>query len=261
MNKNKRTGEFDQLACFLIVLGGKEEGFFCCERIHLLRIFDDYCEWESMKMKDKLDYRVYLVTDDLYLQGDDSFEILEECIAAGVTIVQYRAKMKTGRAMLKDAERIKTLTQRYKIPLIINDRVDLALAVDADGVHLGQNDLSYAAARKILGECKEIGVSANNYFEGKEAILAGADCVGIGPIYSTPTKKDAKNPCGFEPLRALKAEFPSAPLIAIGGITLANAEPVIQAGADGLAIISAIWNNEKPAAAVACFKTGWEKWK
>jgi len=211
-------------------------------------------------MKEKLDYRVYLVTDDVYLQREDCFEILEACLAAGVTAVQYRAKNKAARAMLRDAERMKLLTNHYEMPLIINDRVDLAMAVDAEGVHLGQNDLSYAVARKLLGADKEIGVSANSYEEGREAILAGADCIGLGPIYSTPTKKDAKEPCGFSPLYALKAEFPATPVIAIGGITLSNAAPVIQAGADGLAIISAIWGSGDPAAATACFKAGWLKW-
>lgn len=211
-------------------------------------------------MKKKLDYRVYLVTDDVYLQQEDCFEVLEACLLAGVTAVQYRAKHKTGRAMLRDAERMKLLTSRYQIPLIINDRVDLALAVDAEGVHLGQNDLSYAVARKLLGPHKEIGVSANTYEEGKTAILAGADCVGVGPIYSTATKKDAKQPCGFSPVHALKAKFPATPIIAIGGITLTNAEMVIQSGADGLAIISAIWNSADPAAAASRFKAGWLKW-
>jgi len=211
-------------------------------------------------MKEKLDYRVYLVTDDVYLQREDCFEILEACLLAGVTALQYRAKNKTGRAMLRDAERMRLLTNRYQIPLIINDRVDLALAVDAEGVHLGQNDLSYSVARKLLGAAKEIGVSANTYEEGRAAILAGADCIGVGPIYATSTKKDAKQPCGFSPIYALKAEFPATQVIAIGGITLENAEPVIQSGADGLAIISAIWSSENPAAATNCFKAGWLKW-
>jgi len=162
--------------------------------------------------------------------------------------------------MLRDAERMRLLTNRYQIPLIINDRVDLALAVDAEGVHLGQNDLSYSVARKLLGAAKEIGVSANTYEEGRAAILAGADCIGVGPIYATSTKKDAKQPCGFSPIYALKAEFPATQVIAIGGITLENAEPVIRSGADGLAIISAIWNSENPTAATNCFKAGWLKW-
>ncbi|MBP1764568.1 MAG: thiamine-phosphate diphosphorylase [Firmicutes bacterium] len=210
-------------------------------------------------MKEKVDYRIYLVTDDVYLQKKDCFEILEACLAAGVTAVQYRAKTKTGLAMLRDAERMKLLTNRYQTALIINDRVDLAMAVDAEGVHLGQNDLPYVVARELLGAEKEIGISANTYEEGRAAILAGADCIGIGPIYSTPTKKDAKQPCGMNPLRALKAEFPTVPVVAIGGITLANAAPVLEAGADGLAIISAIWASADPVNAVHCFIAGWSR--
>lgn len=208
-------------------------------------------------MKKKLDYHIYLLTDDVYLQGPEWLTALEACLVAGVTAVQYRAKQKTGRAMLKDAEQVKRLTERYQVPLIINDRIDLAMAVDAEGVHLGQSDLPYAVARRLLGEKKEIGLSSSSYEEGKASILAGADCIGVGPIYPTPTKKDAKPPCGLTNLSRLKAEFPTATLIAIGGISLANAAPVLAAGADGLAIISAILGNSDPAAAVTGFKEVW----
>jgi thiamine-phosphate pyrophosphorylase len=208
-------------------------------------------------MKKKFDYRVYLVTDDIYLQGPGCFGILEECLAAGVTVVQYRAKSKSGREMLRDAQQVKLLTDRYQVPLIINDRIDLAMAVDADGVHLGQSDLPYVVARKLLGDEKEIGLSSTSYEEGRAAILAGADCIGVGPIYPTPTKKDAKPPCGLTVLNRLKAEFPAVPMIAIGGISLDNASLVVGAGANGLAIISAILGSPNPAAAVAGFKKVW----
>ena len=208
-------------------------------------------------MKKKFDYHIYLVTDDTYLQGPGCFGVLEECLAAGVTVVQYRAKAKSGREMLRDAQQVKLLTDRYQVPLIINDRIDLAMAVDADGVHLGQSDLPYAVARKLLGDEKEIGLSSTSYEEGRAAILAGADCIGVGPIYPTPTKKDAKLPCGLTVLNRLRAEFPAVPMIAIGGISLDNASPVVSAGANGLAIISAILGSPNPAVAVAGFKKIW----
>ncbi len=114
---------------------------------------------------------MYLLTDDTYLQDAGCFEVLEACLVAGVTVVQYRAKAKSGREMLRDAEQVKRLTDKYRVPLIINDRIDLAMAVDADGVHLGQSDLPYGVARRLLGKNKEIGLSTGSYEEGREAIL------------------------------------------------------------------------------------------
>lgn len=199
------------------------------------------------------DYSLYLITDDVYLGNPDIFIVIEDCIQAGITALQYRAKNKTGREMFKECEKLRELTRRYDIPLIVNDRLDLALAVDADGVHLGQEDLTFETAKKYMGD-RIIGISATTYAEGQEAILKSADYIGVGPVFVTSTKKDANSPCGLETLSRLKAEYPGAGIVAIGGIDLNNAAGVLKAGADGLAIISAILGNPNPAGTVQQFK-------
>jgi thiamine-phosphate pyrophosphorylase len=196
-------------------------------------------------------FRVYLITDDYYLDRPDIFTIIENCLQAGVTALQYRAKNRSSHTMLLEAIKLKQLAQNYQVPLIINDRLDIALAVGAEGLHLGQDDLPLTLARKHFGG--NIGISATNYAEGRQAILNGADCVGVGPIFPTPTKHDAGAACGTALISRLKQEFPAAQLVAIGGITLENAVSVLTAGADGLAVISAILNAKDPQEAVRRF--------
>lgn len=206
-----------------------------------------------LKLPDTADYSLYLITDDVYLDNPDIFMVLEDCIKAGITALQYRAKNKTGREMLKECGKLRDLTGRYDIPFIVNDRLDLALAVDADGVHLGQEDLPFETAKKYMGD-KIIGISATSYKEGEEAIIKEADYIGLGPVFATTTKKDASPPCGAGTLSRLKAEFPDVRVVAIGGIDLNNAAEVIKAGTDGLAIISAVLGSANPAEAVKKFK-------
>ncbi|MHB9095835.1 MAG: thiamine phosphate synthase, partial [Eubacteriales bacterium] len=205
-----------------------------------------------LKLPGFVDYSLYLITDDIFLGNPDIFVVIEDCIKAGVTVLQYRAKNKTGREMLKECEKLKDLTGRYSIPFIVNDRLDLALAVDADGVHLGQDDLPFETAKKYMGD-RIIGISATSYQEGQEVIIKEADYIGFGPIFATPTKKDANPPCGTGTLSRLKFEFPDARIVAIGGIDLNNAVEVIKAGADGLAVISAILGSANPAETVKKF--------
>lgn len=199
-----------------------------------------------------IDYSVYLVTDDYYLNMDGVHRVIEVALQNGVTLMQYRAKEYSSRKMLQDARTLRALCRRYDVPLIVNDRLDIALAVDADGLHLGQDDLPLDVARRYFDK-KIIGVSATCYEEAKDAILQGADYVGVGPVFPTLTKKDAKPPCGLESIQKLKKEFPGTPLIAIGGIDLVNIKQVIKAGADGAAIISAIFGSEDHSAAVRQF--------
>lgn len=206
-----------------------------------------------LKLPQPLDYSLYLATDDYYLKRCNIYNIIEQSLQAGVTVLQYRSKEKTSREMLAEAQNLRKLTKRYQIPLIINDRLDLALAVEADGVHLGQDDLPFDIAKKYMGE-KAIGISTTSYEESRAAILAGADYIGLGPIFETPTKKDANPPCGVETVIRLKKEFPKAKIIAIGGINLKNAAGVLTAGADGLAVISAILGSSKPARETAAFR-------
>ncbi|OPX84219.1 MAG: Thiamine-phosphate synthase [Pelotomaculum sp. PtaB.Bin104] len=206
-----------------------------------------------LKLPKPLDYCLYLATDDYYLKQGNFYDIVEQCLQAGVTVLQYRAKEKPAREMLDEALKLRKLTQQYNIPLIINDRLDLALAVDADGVHLGQDDLPFDIAKKYMGE-KVIGISASSYEEGRAALLTGADYIGVGPVFETPTKKNANPICGLESITCLRKEFPTAKVIAIGGINLKNAAGVLAAGADGLAVISAILGSSEPARETAAFR-------
>ena len=199
-----------------------------------------------------IDYSIYLVTDDYYLNTDGAYQVIELAIQAGVTLLQYRVKEKNSREMLREAVIMRELSRKYGVPLIINDRMDIALAVDADGLHLGQDDLPLEVARRYMGD-KIIGVSATCYDEAKEAILKGADYVGIGPVFPTGTKKDAKQPCGLEIIQTLKKEFPLIPLVAIGGINFDNITQVIRTGIDGVAIISAILGSSDQSGAVRQF--------
>ena len=203
-------------------------------------------------MVKEIDYSIYLVTDDYYLNMDGVYRVIELALQNGVTLLQYRAKEYSSRKMLRDAKLLKELSRKYDVPLIVNDRLDIALAVDADGLHVGQDDLPMDVARRYLGE-KIIGVSATCYDEAKEAVLLGADYVGVGPVFPTLTKKDAKPPCGLEEMQRLKKDFPGTPLIAIGGIDLTNIKDVIKAGIDGAAIISAIFGSSDTSGAVRQF--------
>lgn len=206
----------------------------------------------GLVVKNLIDYSIYLVTDDYYLNVDGSYQVIELAMQAGVTLLQYRAKEKAGRDMLREAIILRELSRKYKVPLIINDRMDIALAVEADGLHLGQDDLPLPVARKYMGD-KIIGVSATSYDEACSAIRQGADYVGVGPVFPTATKKDAKPACGLADIQRIKQEFPAIPLVAIGGINLDNISQVIQAGSDGAAIISCVFSSDNPGGVVRRF--------
>ncbi|MDD4169384.1 MAG: thiamine phosphate synthase [Desulfotomaculaceae bacterium] len=206
-----------------------------------------------LKLPKPLDYSLYLATDDHYLRQGNIYDIIEQALKTGVTILQYRCKEKTDKEMFVEAQKFRKLTQQYNIPLIINDRLDLALAVDADGIHLGQDDLPFEIAKKLMGE-RVIGISAHTYEEGHAALLAGADYIGVGPVFETQTKKDANPPCGMENIACIKKEFPKAKVIAIGGIKLKNAAGVLTAGADGLAVVSSILGSSEPALETVAFR-------
>lgn len=177
----------------------------------------------------------YFITDaELSRAGNHSD--IKSAVAAGVHVVQYRCKKGTSREMCLEAESLKKLCDSTLF--LINDRIDIALVVDADGVHLGQDDMPLPLARRLLGEKKIIGLTVHDLEEAREAEDAGADYLGVSPIFPTRTKVDAGLPAGIGLIREIKAVV-NLPLIAIGGITLANARDVVQAGADGLCSISA----------------------
>lgn len=189
-------------------------------------------------MKAQPDYSIYLVTDDGCLQGRALLDCVREALEGGVTLVQYRAKTASSAEMYNEALQLKALCDSFKVPLIINDRLDIAMAVGAAGVHLGQDDLPCAAARRILGEDYIIGVSAHNPAEAAEALQSGADYLGCGAVFGTATKADVKK-LGTDGLAAICREK-GLPVVGIGGVTADNYREVRAAGADGAAIVSGI---------------------
>lgn len=189
-------------------------------------------------MKAQPDYSIYLVTDDGCLQGRALIDCVREALEGGVTLVQYRAKTASSAEMYNEALQLKALCDSFNVPLIINDRLDIAMAVGAAGVHLGQDDLPCAAARRILGEDYLIGVSAHNPAEAKAALQSGADYLGCGAVFGTATKADVQK-LGTNGLAAI-CKAKGLPVVGIGGVTADNYREVRAAGADGAAIVSGI---------------------
>ena len=188
-----------------------------------------------------IDYSLYLVTDRGLALGRDTVNIVRAAITGGVTCVQLREKHCATRAFIDEARALKALldTLTNRIPLIINDRLDIALAIGADGVHLGQTDMPIRDARRLVGPSMIIGISAESIADAIRAEAEGADYIGISPVFATPTKTDTAPPLGLEGVRQIRAAV-SLPLVAIGGIQEENASAVIRAGADGVAVVSAI---------------------
>ncbi|MBF2022653.1 MAG: thiamine phosphate synthase [Hydrococcus sp. C42_A2020_068] len=201
----------------------------------------------SRRRQQLKDARLYLVTSP----SEQLFSIVEAALKGGLTLVQYRDKNTDDIIRLANAQKLRQLCRDYGALLIINDRVDLALAVDADGVHLGQQDLPIAVARQILGPQRIIGRSTTNPQEMEQAIAQGADYIGVGPVYETPTKA-GKAAAGLEYVRHAVKHAP-IPWFAIGGIDLSNVKDVIDAGAERVAVVRAIMQAEDPARATQDF--------
>lgn len=198
-----------------------------------------------------IDYRLYLVTDTACLKHQTLLAAVEEALAAGVTLVQYRAKLALGGEMYSTALRLQVLCAKYKVPLIINDRLDVALAVGAAGVHLGQDDLPVQVARRLAGPDFLIGATAHNVAEARKAAAEGASYLGCGAVFTTQTKLDTV-PLGLAGLKAIR-EAVKVPLVGIAGITASNYREVLATGADGAAVVSAILGAESIKAAVQEF--------
>ena len=201
--------------------------------------------------KKRIDYSIYLLTDDECLKGRPLLPSVEEALQGGVTLVQYRSKFKDGGPMYEEALALKALCDRYDVPLIINDRVDVALAVGAAGVHVGQDDLPCAVVRALTGADFVIGVSAHNPEEARLAIAAGADYLGCGAVFGTATKPGVAK-LGLANLRAIR-RVATKPMVGIGGVTADNYGEVLATGADGAAIISGILGADDIKAEVAKF--------
>jgi thiamine-phosphate pyrophosphorylase len=187
----------------------------------------------------KISWTLCLVADAESAGGRDLIQIIREAAAGGVTLVQLRAKNLSASAFLNLGLEAASLLRKKKIPLIINDRPDIALACGAAGVHLGQEDLPLAAARRILGKDRLIGLSVASLKEARKAEKDGVDYVGLGPVFPTPTKDTPLTPLGLRGVRDICSRL-SIPVLAIGGITRDNAPQVMGAGADGIAVVSAI---------------------
>ncbi len=181
---------------------------------------------------------IYLITDDKYFKGRDLLETIEKALRGGVTAVQYRFKNKNTREMYEELLKLRELTRKYNADLVVNDRADLALAVDADGVHVGKKDLPPEAVRKVVGDKLYIGYTANSLEEVKEAQELPIDYIGFGSIYHTTTKEDYRL-VGVEALREA-VRVSEKPIVCIGGIMPYRVAEVVKAGCRNLAISAGI---------------------
>ena len=194
------------------------------------------------------DFSLYLITDRHLAGSRGIADIVEEAIRGGVTCVQVREKDASAREFWETSLKVEEAARRGGVPVIINDRIDIAIACGAAGVHIGQDDLPFRQVRKLVGSGRIIGVSAGNREEARDAEEAGADYVGVGPVFRTGTKADAGAPIGLEGLRAI-VEAVSIPVVAIGGIHAGNIRDVFRAGVRGAAVISAIVAARNPESA------------
>ncbi|NMO94314.1 thiamine phosphate synthase [Paenibacillus lemnae] len=183
-------------------------------------------------------FRLYGITGENFHPGRSLVDVMEEAILGGVDIVQFRDKSSSKEELVRKAKALRALTTRYGVPFIVNDHVDLALEVDADGIHLGQGDMPIAEARQRVGS-RIIGISTHAIGEALLAEQQGADYIGAGPVYATATKADVVAPVGLSYIREV-AEQISIPFVAIGGIKLDNVEEVIRAGATRICAVSEI---------------------
>jgi thiamine-phosphate pyrophosphorylase len=196
-----------------------------------------------------------VITDANLVPGRDHVAIAGAALAGGADMIQLRDKTKTGnlRDLLPQARAIQSLCRSRGAVFIVNDRVDLAVAADADGAHVGQEDLPAESARRLLGPRRLLGVSTHDVIQAEKAQLAGADYIGFGPMFATGTKETGYTPRGLEALRAVRRAV-SLPILAIGGIDLENVGSVIEAGATAPAVISAVVAAPDIAAAAAAFR-------
>ena len=211
-------------------------------RYEIYTIEIDLLNFSKCKKSEKIlrENNLYVITD----HKDNLLEIIEKILVAGVKIIQHRFKTGTDRDNLREAIQIKNLCKRYNSLFIINDRVDIALASNADGIHLGQDDLDLKTARKLLGYSKIIGISANNEIDISKALKEGCDYIGIGPVFETATKKN-KKPIGIEKIKTLTKDL-DIPWFAIGGINSNNISYLKRSGFKKVALVSQLMNSEDP---------------
>lgn len=196
------------------------------------------------------DLSLYLVTDRSLSLNRPIEYVVEEAVKGGVTMVQLREKECSSKEFYEQAIKLKECLRPYEIPLIINDRLDIALACDADGLHIGQNDIPYKTARKLLGKNKIIGLSVENINDAIEANALDVDYIGISPVFGTPTKTDTAQALGLHGVREI-SQISQHPNVSIGGINSTNTKDIICAGSDGISVVSAIMSANNPQQAAA----------
>lgn len=200
-----------------------------------------------------VDWDVYLVTQASLSAGRDTDDVVAAAVEGGVGVVQLREKDRSARERYDTGRRVRELTREAGVAFVVNDRVDLAQALDADGVHLGDDDLPVPVARDLLGPDAIVGRSVSTVEAARDAEAAGADYLGVGAVFATGSKDDIpeeEHAVGTERVAAI-ADAVEIPIVGIGGITAENAADVVAAGADGVAVITAITGAEDPAAATA----------
>jgi thiamine-phosphate pyrophosphorylase len=197
--------------------------------------------------------RFHILTDACLQTRFSHLELAELAITGGADTIQFREKGGETRQLIRIAEQMHALCKKTGVTFIVNDRVDVAIASRADGVHLGQNDFPIPLARKLLGEEAIIGGSAGNVEEARKCLLEGADYIGFGPVYFTASKEDAGPAGGLDLLKQVVKEIP-LPIIAIGGLTRDNTLPVLRTGVHGIAVISAVCCQTDPSEAAKCLR-------
>jgi thiamine-phosphate pyrophosphorylase len=189
-----------------------------------------------------IDWSLYAILDQSYFRGRSIVALTEAVVLGGAGVVQLRDKSGQSRTFYENAVLVKQITDEYNVPLIINDRVDITMLVDAAGVHLGQDDLPFDVARRLLGEHKILGASVHNLTELKNALPGNPDYLGVGTIYPSKTKTDLEHQ-GIRILKEVRQNS-DLPIVAIGGITTGNLKPVIACGADGVAVITDLLDSD-----------------
>ena len=199
----------------------------------------------ALSITKSINWKLYFIADFESAGGKDLVWVVKEAVKGGVGIVQLRVKTLSTHEFLNLGKEIHNFLKKKGIPFIVNDRIDIALALNADGVHLGQQDMPLSIARKLIGKSKLIGISVNNLKEALEAERGGGNYIGVGPVFPTSTKPDIRTPIGIEGLRKIR-ERVKIPVIAIGGINKSNAKIVYSAGINGVAVVSAILSSSNP---------------
>lgn len=198
--------------------------------------------------------KLYLVTDRDMARGRSLVDVVQLAVGGGVTAVQIREKDLGASAFLDEAMEVKRALNGNGVPLFVNDRADVALAAEADGLHVGQADLPAAAARRLIGAKMLLGVSVATEDEARRAVTDGADYVSVSPVFLTATKPDADRAVGLAGIERIRRAVGSTPVLAIGGIDTTNARSIVDAGSDGVSVVSAIMSANDPRAAARALR-------